>query len=222
MIVGHFSDLHGHLNWLDPVLNARGLPDVWVCSGDFFPNQTRGVVGAEVRYQTRWFGYKLQSLLRRLGGKPVIWCPGNHDFVSLARLLSAQGYPAHDLMHGPVDLADHRFVGLREIPWLEGEWAGEVRDLGPATARALAQDPTLLVAHCPPAGVLDLCGDDGDPGARIGNPALSTALSSGLHRIRWVLSGHVHEQGGRQQVVGREDQRVVVVNSATTLQFVEV
>lgn len=56
MIIGHFSDLHGHLNWLDPVLQARGLPDVFVCSGDFFPNQTRGIVGAEVRYQTRWFG----------------------------------------------------------------------------------------------------------------------------------------------------------------------
>ncbi|MSP55065.1 MAG: hypothetical protein EXR69_05595 [Myxococcales bacterium] len=156
----------------------------------------------------------------------MIWCPGNHDYVSLARLLGPHGYPAdqrvYDLMHGPIDLHDHRFVGLREIPWLEGEWAGEVHDLGPATAQALAHDPTILVAHCPPAGALDLRGAEGEPDCRIGNPALATALSGGRHRIRWVLSGHVHEQGGQRVVVGTEDQPVLVVNSATTLQFVEV
>ncbi len=222
MIIGHFSDLHGHLNWLDPALQARGLPDVWVCSGDFFPSRTRGIASEEIPFQTRWFGYKSQSIIRRLGGRPLIWCPGNHDYVSLARLLTILGYPAHDLMHGVAALGDHRFVGLREVPWLDGEWAGEARDLQLATDRALAQDPTILVAHCPPAGTLDLCGEDGEPNGRIGNPALARALSSGRHRIRWVLSGHVHEQGGQREAIGGLDHPVDVVNSATTVQFIEV
>ena len=230
MIVGHFSDLHGRPMAIGHALNIRarvsqgnpaktghGLPDVWVDSGDFFPNTTRGNVAAEQRFQTRWFEDFAGPLVQFLGGAPLLSTPGNHDYVSLAELLAAQGYPAHALVHPDgtprlVELLGQRWAGLRQIPWIAGEWAGEVHDLRPTTEAAFDLDPTILVAHCPPAGALDGTGYD-----HIGNPVLATQLAYRSHRVTHVLCGHVHEQGGRRVDVG--DPPVRVVNGATTVSF---
>lgn len=230
MIVGHFSDLHGRPMAIGHALHIRarvsqghpaktgyGLPDVWVDSGDFFPNTTRGDVAAEQHFQTRWFEDFAEPLVRFLGGVPLLSTPGNHDYVSLAELLAAQSYPAHALVHPDgtprlVELLGQRWVGLRQIPWIAGEWAGEVHDLRPMTEMALDLDPTILVAHCPPAGALDGTGYD-----HIGNPVLATQLAYRPHRVTHVLTGHVHERGGRRVDVG--DPPVRVVNGATTVSF---
>lgn len=140
MIVGHFSDLHGRpmsilhalnirarVSQENPAKTGHGLPDVWIDSGDFFPNTTRGHVATERHFQTRWFEDFAGPLVQFLGGVPLLSTPGNHDYVNLADLLAARGYPAQSLVeeHGRphlVELFGHRFVGLCQIPYIAGEW----------------------------------------------------------------------------------------------------
>ena len=53
MKILHSSDLHGSFKKL---LNFNDF-DVWVDTGDFFPNRTRGDVGVEKEFQTAFFKY---------------------------------------------------------------------------------------------------------------------------------------------------------------------
>jgi Icc-related predicted phosphoesterase len=186
--IGHFSDLHGDYD------RIAGIPDVWVNTGDFFPNMTRGDVSVEVPFQTAWFEANADAIIARLAGKPLIWVAGNHDFVNLVPLLRSRGVEAWDATEAPVDFMGERFAGLREIPWIEGEWAGEAHDMAPAVERAFDADPTILVTHCPPSGILD---NDGGAGHGFGSSPMTTALTWRHHRIHTHLFGHIHAMGGK-------------------------
>lgn len=196
MRVLHSSDLHGDykalLGWTEPF-------DVWVDTGDFFPNRGRVArTGHQIlddeerRYQLRWL--KLKELLARLaawlGGRPLVSVPGNHDFLPLAAMLRAHGADAHAVTPAGVDAAGLRWAGFREIPWIDGEWPGEARDFDGLVDATWAAAPDVLVTHAPAAGILDGNG-------RYGVGALADALASRPHRIRMHLFGHEHEDGGR-------------------------
>jgi Icc-related predicted phosphoesterase len=214
MRLGHFSDLHGNLRNL---LSGSELPDVWVNSGDFFPNATRGDRSVEVGFQAAWFRREAASIMARLGGRPVVWVGGNHDYVNFADLLREFGYegPAYDITSAPVDLGGHRFAGIREIPWIAGEWNGEMHDLSSVVDRAFDMDPTILVTHAPAAGILD---DDHGAGHGCGNRPLATALAYRPHRVVAHLCGHIHEQGGRDI----EEMGIHFFNGAENIRFIEV
>lgn len=209
--IGHFSDLHSNIA---RITGAESV-DVWVCTGDFFPNATRGDRAVEEPFQTEWFTSVKDELFVRLGGRPLIWVEGNHDYVSLAKLLREHGYAGQvwDLADGPVDFGGHRFAGFGEIPWIEGEWNGETHDLRPLVDRAFDQDPTILVTHSPASGILDEVGGGHGDGIR----PLTIALTYRPHRIVLSLCGHIHEQGGKRiEMMG-----VLFVNSACCTQLIE-
>lgn len=207
--IGHFSDLHGHIGCIN------GSPDVWVCTGDFFPNETRGDVEIEVPFQTAWFESNADEIIRRLNGKPLIWVGGNHDFVNLASLLRARGVVAWDATEAPVDFGGQVFAGFREIPWIEGEWAGEAHDIAPMVERAFGHDPTILVTHCPPSSILD---DDNGAGHGLGSSPLATALTWRPHRIHTHLFGHIHAQGGKDV----EEMGIRFFNGACSVRLITV
>lgn len=191
MHIAHASDLHGQTYKLCHA-HLDLTPDVWIFSGDLFPNSTRGVVEKEVPFQTHWFQLVKQQLMRRLGGSPVLWVGGNHDYVNLADLLNAEGYDnAWDITRNPVDIGDERFGGISEVPWMAGEWAGESKDLRPAVERVMAMSPTVLVSHAPPAGILD---NDYGAGHGGGIQPLTSTLLYGEHRVHTCLFGHIHAQ----------------------------
>lgn len=213
MRIGHFSDLHGDVARID----ASARPDLWVCTGDFFPNMTRGDRSVEVPYQEAWFTLVWNKLIERLGGMPLIWVGGNHDYVSLAQLLQEHGYegPVWDATEAPVEFEGQVFFGYREIPWIEGEWNGETMDLRPMVRRVIEVSPTILLTHAPPCNVLD---DLAHRGRGIGASALTTALCYQPHRITHHLFGHVHQHGGKNV----EEMGIQFYNGALGCRIIEI
>ena len=225
----HTSDLHGEWKKL---LQAKDF-DLWVDSGDFFPNITRGAP-VEAAFQKAWFTQPRMGLKRKyrakadfwlprrmappfdssiaakvgewLAGRPMISVPGNHDFVSLGHLLRKAGLYAWDLTDGPFVIEGRVFAGFREVPYLTGEWKGELpfRHMGAAKAHAIVQrtmsaNPEVLVTHTPPQGILDY---SGPKGGRVGLKELAHHLAYKPHSVELHLFGHVHEQPGLKQEMG--------------------
>ena len=229
MRILHTSDLHG--DWKLPIREERDF-DLWVDTGDFFPNITRGF-SVEPAFQRAWFTTDRTSLkkrfrakamfwpsrsrvppfdrsiavelTRKLKGRPVISVSGNHDWVNLADMLNSVGYKnAWNVEKGPIKFGGLKFAGFREVPFVTGEWKGELEGgvLGLAQARpivaaAMAHDPDVLVTHTPPHGILDVCPGKAVSGAHAGMPELTHHLFYRPNRVRAHLFGHIHEKTGR-------------------------
>jgi len=214
MKLGHFSDLHGDLTSL---LTSTETPDVWVCTGDFFPNAPRPIVPSEqVEYQTTWFHSHSAELKARFAGKPVLFLGGNHDFVNLAELLTNSGYlTAHKVGMDGVTVDGVRFAGFPEIRYIKGEWKGEVTntDLAVLVVELFGNPPDVLLTHAPPAGILDSVDD-----SYVGIGPLTSALSYTPHNVRAHLFGHGHDQGGQTT----EEMGIRFYNGALHVRFIEV
>lgn len=253
MVVLHTSDLHG--NWRLP-MQFQDF-DVWVDTGDFLPNVSRGE-RIEANFQKLWLtksklklrkmvlpwlrerygseasywyvkgsrqppssGNIAAELTAWLRGRPFISVQGNHDFTSLAEPLKRAGAKVWDVAWGPVEVGGEVFAGFREIPYVTGEWAGELEagPMGEVAAselvrKALGEDPTILLTHSPAMGVLDFCKPKG---GNCGIPSLSFALQTRPHRVKLHMFGHVHEQ----PLVVREGG-IVFSNAATRARIIEV
>lgn len=209
MKIAHVSDIHGHYSTLDRL--GGDAPDLWVITGDFFPNKTRGHVETETRWQTNWFGYKSFSIRRRLLGAPVLLVPGNHDYANLAGLLRRDGVNAREVAPEGCTFGGLRFAGFGHIPIIAGEWNREstTQELYDLTHRTLDCDPDVLLTHAPPDGILN--------GRYPGIGPLTTALTYRPHRVTHHFFGHSHEDGGKSV----EHMGITFVNSATTLQRVD-
>lgn len=211
MKILHSSDLHGE--WYS--LTSQDLDfDLWIDSGDFFPNETRGFEALEIHYQEGYLGRFGASLVKWLGNRPMISVGGNHDYVSLARYLQSKGSNAHDLTEKPFHFKGETFAGFREIPYIIGEWKGETypQDFEPIINKAFDANPTILVTHAPPNQILDFAGDN------YGIPVLTSALSWRKHRIRHHFFGHIHTQGGKDDV----QMGISFHNSATFARIIEI
>lgn len=208
MKIAHASDLHGAYETLDIAGEER--PDLWVFTGDFFPNHTRGIAEIETPWQTRWFAWKAEEILSRLRGAPVLLVPGNHDYANLARLLRIVGVEAHEVTPEGIDFRGVKFAGFGHIPFIAGEWNREATqpELHNLTHAALDSEPDVLLTHSPPQGILN--------GHYPGIGSITTALTYRPHRVRHHLFGHAHVDGG----LSVEHMGVTFTNSATTLQWV--
>jgi|SRR3989344_2981156 len=217
MKVLHTSDLHGRYQDLLEVLDTQDV-DVWVDTGDFFPNKTRGQVPIEIPHQTKWAlkwtkcAFRLAELLKRKN-IPLISVSGNHDFVSLAAIIKRADskVQAFDISspEKAVSVKGLKFAGFREINFLEGEWAGELHTAGfkDLVNRTFDQDPDVLVTHSPPSGILDAVGR----GHSDGIAYLTTLLTYRPHVLKAHLFGHVHEDGGKTV----QEMGVLFSNAAT-------
>lgn len=206
MRILHSSDLHGLWDFLFQFEDF----DIWIDSGDFFPNQTRGDLSVEVPFQRACLAEYADRIKAWLGDRPLISVPGNHDFIDLVDELNpADGY---DLTRGPVEIGGETFAGFREIPYIAGEWAGEVHDFQDVIDRTFDADPTILVTHTPPSQILDYSGHS------YGCSALTGALSFRRHRIRHHFFGHIHQCGGMDEV----QMGVHFYNGATYIRCIEI
>lgn len=217
MKILHSSDLHGSYK---PLLAAlEGDYDIWIDTGDFFPNKTRGIVSVESGYQARWFGgYKGlgERIKARLGIRPMISVSGNHDYAQLAYMLrqaKVQAYDVYDplfdpIRFSPLSFRGVKFAGFRQIPWIEGEWNGEVHCFDTQIKQIADAQPDILLTHAPPSGILS---------DQWGIPALTTYLFYQPHKIKLHLFGHVHEHGGEEVT----EAGIRFVNNATMIRTVE-
>jgi len=212
LTIGHFSDTHGR-NIIPVELSV--VPDAWFHSGDFFPNRSRGNVEIEVDFQREWFIGFYEEFVKRLHGKPLFYTPGNHDYVELCDMMP--GYPVTRVTTAGVDFMGERIAGFREIPYIAGEWNGEVRtkEFAGLVYDLVDSNPTIIMNHAPCAGILDM---DAENLSR-GITAMSSAITYGqFPDLKAYLCGHVHDQGGkRMNVMG-----VDFYNSAETLQIITV
>jgi hypothetical protein len=201
----HASDLHGDLYVL--TLIGKNV-DAVILTGDVFPNRTRGNVIVEQEFQEEWFKTKITPFFRSLAGRPVITVDGNHDFVSLAEMLQKYRYPGDVHTIAPtkvVEFGGHRWTGHRFIPWIAGEWNGELRT--PERLEVVNEmfdlDADMLVVHAPPVGILaDIYGCN----------VLANALAyRGGEKFKHVFCGHCHDSCGNLEVDGTQFH-----NAATT------
>ena len=199
MRVLHTSDTHGNYKKVLKALEAGGF-DVWIDTGDFFPNKTRGNAQIEVKFQTKWVGYKNlgKRIVAALDGRPLVSVGGNHDYANLAQIVRDAGGTAYDMGDGAAVINGKTFAGFREIPWIMGEWNGETvnGDFGPIVEKALGANPDVLVTHAPPAGILD----DKTHGGGIS--PLTTALTWQPHNVIAHFFGHIHETQGSVTEMG--------------------
>lgn len=216
MRILHSSDLHGRYK---PLLQLDDPFDVWVDTGDFFPNRGRVpatgyaiLPGPERAYQMRWLGFKkLPSRLAAwLDGRPALVMPGNHDFVSLAVVLRAARVDVAQVSPEGVTHAGMTWAGFREIPAMSGEWPGETDAFAPLIEVVVGADPDVLVTHAPAQGILDGTDDYGIPG-------LAAAMAR-MPKLRAHLFGHEHHDGGKHARVGAVD----CYNGAQTVRLIEI
>ena len=208
MRILHSSDLHGMWH----KLFAHKDFDVWIDTGDFFPNETRGKIG-ERSYQRNLFieTDAAKYVTEWLDGRPLISIPGNHDYTDLTVILGIHGANVHKVTEEGVVVNGLRFSGFREVPWLAGEWIGEVFDFEEIVDNTMGSDPDVLVTHAPPSGIMDECPDKSVGGVS----ALTTMLTYHPHRIRAHFFGHIHEFGGQTM----EEMGIKFINGATQVKL---
>jgi Icc-related predicted phosphoesterase len=223
MKILHSSDLHGDYHKLLKDFGDADF-DVWIDTGDFFPNRNLPPRADEPRYQTRWFKNKQlgRRLTKWLAGRPLISVPGNHDYVSLANLMREGKARAYEATPGGVVVNRIRYAGFRQIPYIHGEWVGETQpgDFREVVEEVFADPPDILLTHAGPAfprrsGMPEMTGSDDYHG---GISSLSTALSFRPHGIKAHFFGHDHQHGSKT----REEMGILFSNSATKPKIVTV
>jgi Icc-related predicted phosphoesterase len=187
----HVSDTHGTF----PDLDLRGV-DVVVHSGDLFRNFSRGGAGEQLR-QHDWLEAKAERVAGWLKGVPMLYVPGNHDFLNsdhaCSVLSSTAGVRCESLCERSVRLKGLHFYGIPWCPYFGGEWNYETTEDKIAEAYArVPKDVDVLVSHCPPKRQLDLV----PSGENIGSLAAFDWFARRGFAPKVWLFGHAHEAFG--------------------------
>ena len=199
MRVLHSSDLHGDYK----ALLAYTEPfDIWVDSGDFFPNSNKryqtGTIAPvlEREFQLKWCGYKDLGprLAQWLDGRPAVICPGNHDFIPLHGVLAHAKANSHAINTAGIAVENKLWAGFREIPFIEGIWEGEQKSFRSIIDSVWYAMPDILVTHAPPQHILS---------GQWGIPQLTSALQGRDHDIKHHFFGHTHECGGTKTYINK-------------------
>lgn len=210
MKILHTSDLHSNL--IDVFKEKEGLIDefdVWVDTGDFFPNnlviKSQGnfrYYGVdkdhEVKFQKEWLKKEniLEIITKWLNGRPFISVSGNHDFISLVDELKKFGCPnVFEVSSTGFELFGLKWAGFPNINWIGGFWNHETV---PATFYQIIDEiklsnPDILITHSPPHKILDVGGFHSE---NLGIVYLSQFLFNSVHNIKHHFFGHIHELGG--------------------------
>jgi len=224
----HISDQHGEIPSRNSFRNLLDKAHLIVLSGDIFPNSTRGVRDVEEVFQKEWLHGRVDHPVNRsykgsmsplerwcefFGELPVLSMGGNHDFISLAEELKrfrGENLLTHDLVaDGPIDDFGPRIAGIAAIPFIAGEWNNETmpRDLRMITYDLFDQNPDVIVSHSPPSGIL---------AGPYGSDTFTNCLSYRDHKVKAVLFGHAHEDGGKTltEQVNEDNPPILFSNAA--------
>jgi Icc-related predicted phosphoesterase len=219
MLIQHISDNHGYFP------DLPGEFDVVVCSGDFFPynknqslgkrnielepNRTSAKRKAEIEFQKKWLFTNIETIREWIKGKPFIWCSGNHDFLNPCQILNDYGIETIDLDNKVVEYKGLVWYGFPYIPELRNCWNFECTHdrlrkevnifLQRLKDAEMFHKLDIIVAHCPPNGILDMT----DKEEHIGNPFINSAITYQLtNPLKLYLCGHVHPANGILSIGG--------------------
>ncbi len=204
--ITHISDTHGMIPEIPP--NSLAV----IHSGDIMPNRSRGLVEEERRYQQNWLHHHRKQFRQKLGDRLFLFIRGNHDFLEttlMEQILQEAGINAHCLEDKISSHLGLSFYGFPYIPFIAGEWNFE--KMAPEMSDLVSAIPEvdILVAHCPPFGLMA----DVQEGKGGGNTILLNFLDYQCARLpRYLLCGHFHESRG---ICFYGDSRMVISNAAT-------
>lgn len=223
------SDLHGRIHKA-PVHHTRrpeDLPDadIVLIAGDLtnMGYDPRDRNGAEVLEAVRLWSTRIGE---RYGSENAFWVPGNHDIRVTERDLPGITCVLDTIEQPEPPLADVTIQGSAlctafDAPELAIDWvhttadrAMDMRHWEDRFAQAAyAGNPTIVLSHCPPHGILDGAGRR-DPKRHIGSPGLTDYIQRVTPSL--VVCGHVHEARGTS-IVETLRGPCVVVNCAESI-----
>jgi Icc-related predicted phosphoesterase len=223
------SDLHGRIHKA-PVHHTRrdtDLPDadIVLIAGDLtnMGYDPRDQYGADVLESVAFWSTRLGE---RYGAENVFWVPGNHDIRVTDRDLpgatcALNTIKAPESPHSDVTIQGSALCTAFDAPALAIGWAHTTADRAMDMRHwedlfaqaAYAGNPTIVLSHCPPYGILDAAGRR-EPKRNIGSPGLTDYIQRVMPSL--VVCGHVHEARGLQ-IVETLRGPCVVVNCAETI-----
>jgi len=221
MKILHISDLHAR--------HPKKVPDdidLIVNSGDWLPNvpSYNDSIYADMACQNRWVEDNAEEIKDWANDKLMLFVMGNHERINPANHLSKVGVRI-------INITDHLYIhkdsglsfyGFPYIPFIYNHWNNE-RELPEMVKEFDSMLETIkeagldqidvLVAHCPPYGILD----KNHEGNSIGNRVLINRIDYCDFVPNYILCGHVHENHG---IVSYN--YITISNAATTQQILEV
>ena len=199
------SDTHSNSFATDLMLKLYGtgfMPDLLIHAGDATNFGTEG--------EMERFGAELVKFREAFPGVPMLYVPGNHD-LCFQRNPGLGEAILHD--HIPdlkivaklqlIDFGDMKILCSPYCPPV-GNWAFCMREVDFAQELRNAFHVTLgaradiCVSHAPPFGVLDTVFGGNTERIHCGYRPLKDKLAA----INTVVCGHIHEHGGKVEMVG--------------------
>lgn len=187
--IAHVSDTHNKPHII--LKFAKSDAELLVMSGDCMDERGSFMTPKHIqaRWQDGWMKSQAPSWVKAFKGRPVVVVRGNHDHTGYTRWLKHFGANIYeltdDVMH--YDLLGLRFAGFRQVPYINGFFAGESRDLSPYVDKVRQLRPDVLVTHSPSQGILD---------EGFGCPSLRNYVLSKDHNLVGHLFGHCHQDTG--------------------------
>jgi Icc-related predicted phosphoesterase len=221
MKICHVSDTHTRFPEL------IGDYNLIVHSGDMLPNMRPRAKLQEKLFQRDWIRENGERFKTWIGEKPFLFCSGNHDYIDPCDELKDLGINAINLDNKMIEIDGVKFYGFPYVPYI-GVWNWELieREMRSAVERLVEivdfHKIDVLVAHCPPYGILDM----NMQRTHIGNVAMINAINYTIRNMpKLYLCGHAHESRGFQDlIVPRDDgnKLIKISNSATEYRILEI
>ena len=196
--------------------------DVIVHSGDLMPNRSFGNRAVEELFQPAWMAAKVLAFPDAWRGKPLLFCPGNHDFIDPTPFLREAGFDARSIANDLHVVDGVRFWGHPWTPaFCEWNWMcspeGMAEHLRPVARLMERGGIDVLVSHGPAYAILD----KNDIGEKCGCKVLRDVLREAEAPPQLHLHGHIHESAG-VKMLHRMKRPVFVSNAAATQRIVTV
>lgn len=197
MKILHTSDLHGNLQ---KILNLNVDFDIWIDSGDFFPNfdPCGPVDDFESERQYEWlFGFSKQ-IAEFLSGRPFAYISGNHDYCQIDSVIQSANNLSREFVFDGIT-----FHGFRHIKVIKGFWVGEIYEFdSDSILESISKETNVLVTHSPAAGIFDTK-------YASGFNSITNHLMYREHKIKAHLCGHIHETYGQ-----KTERNIIFSNAA--------
>lgn len=218
----HVSDTHGQF----PRLYGRF--DVVIHTGDLCANShhvMNGDKAKEALFQHQWLQDNMADFKSWLNGHPLLYVPGNHDFmpsIALEQELRSEGIEAFDLTDKMLTFQGVNFYGFPYVPAINGMWnyEREIPEMETEVEKMVEacnkQYVDVLACHAPIYKCLDLSMSN----QLLGSTVIANALDYKIARDMqpaYYLHGHIHEAAGVSIRNG-----MLVSNAATTQIIIEI
>lgn len=218
----HISDTHGCF----PELQGRF--DLIIHSGDILPTSMacmNSCKSGEIFFQERWLQTNANLLVEWLNGAPIIFIPGNHDFMSPASIefiLNKAGANSMNASNKLITFENINFYGFPYVPIINEMWNYE-RDIPEMLDEVEGLISFLnstyidvLITHSPLYGILDRTYSNLSVGNTVLTNSLDFKLNKDMNPVA-MLCGHIHENNGISVKNG-----MLISNAATTQHIIEI